>query len=81
MLPLFETTHGTDGDGLPWEELLGLVLKPTAAKKGQFTRMGIIRIERPEARDAYERAISEQIIEDRFFEERDERGGYLIEII
>jgi hypothetical protein len=81
MLPLFETTQGTDGDGLPWEELLGLVLRPTAAKKGQFTRIGTIRIERPEARDAYERAIPEQIIEDRFFEERDERCGYLIEII
>jgi hypothetical protein len=53
----------------------GLVLRPTAAKKGQFTRIGIILITGAEARDAFEGAISERIIEDRLFEARDERWG------
>jgi hypothetical protein len=74
LLPLFQA-HGTERDRTPWEEVKGLVLRPTAAKKGQFTRIGIILITGAEARDAFEGAISERIIEDRLFEARDERWG------
>ena len=80
LLPLFQA-QGTHRNGQPWEHLIGLVLRPTVTKKGQFTRMGQIAIQSTEARDAIKVAISEQVIEDQFFEELDQRRGYLIEII
>lgn len=55
VLPLFHT-QGGNGENEPWEDLVGIILKPTAAKQGQFTRMGQMRFKSIVAKEVFQNA-------------------------